>query len=89
AGCGNGTMARLNGHRQTKGTETDKPIPTATAPHLDSTPAYFISSWLALEQSGGGEISPPRSHGSGRESFPSSGYYHPAARLTKRFYLIL
>jgi hypothetical protein len=30
-------MARLNGHRQTKGTETDKPIPTATAPHLDST----------------------------------------------------
>ena len=30
-------MATLNGHRQTKGTETDKPIPTATAPHLDST----------------------------------------------------
>jgi hypothetical protein len=38
-------MARLNGHRQTKGTETDKPIPTATAPHLDSTtllPEIFI-----------------------------------------------
>jgi hypothetical protein len=35
-------MARLNGHRQTKGTETDKPIPTATAPHLDSTLSSFI-----------------------------------------------
>jgi hypothetical protein len=41
-------MARLNGHRQTKGTETDKPIPTATAPHLDSTPAYFIFSLITL-----------------------------------------
>jgi hypothetical protein len=35
-----------------------------------------------------GGISPPRSHGSGRDSLPSSGSYHPAARLTQRFYLI-
>ena len=30
-------MARLPGHRQTKGAATDKPKPTATAPHLDFT----------------------------------------------------
>jgi hypothetical protein len=35
-----------------------------------------------------GGISPPRSHGSGRDSLPPSGSYHPAARLTERFYLI-
>jgi hypothetical protein len=33
-------------------------------------------------------ISPPRSHGSERDSLPSFGSYHPAARLTQRFYLI-
>ncbi|MGP8004168.1 MAG: hypothetical protein ACLPSL_10260, partial [Smithella sp.] len=33
-------------------------------------------------------ISPPRSHGSGHDSLPSSGSYHPATRLTWRFYLI-
>ena len=35
-----------------------------------------------------GGISPPRSHGSGRDSLPSSGSYHPAARLPQRVYLI-
>ena len=30
-------MARLLGHRQTKGAATDEARPTATAPHLDST----------------------------------------------------
>jgi hypothetical protein len=35
-----------------------------------------------------GGISPPRSHGSERDSLPSFGSYHPAARLTRRFYLM-
>jgi hypothetical protein len=34
-----------------------------------------------------GGISPPRSHGSGRDSLPSSGSYHLTTRLTERFYL--
>ena len=31
-----------------------------------------------------GGISPPRSHGSERDSLPSFGSYHPAARLTQQ-----
>jgi len=35
-----------------------------------------------------GGISPPRSHGSGRDSLPSSGSYPLTTPLTERFYLI-
>ncbi len=36
-GCGNGAMAWLLGHRQTKGAEISMPGPSVTAPRFYST----------------------------------------------------
>jgi hypothetical protein len=42
AGCGNGAMVEPVRHSQTKETATDMFEPTATAPHLDSSPPSFF-----------------------------------------------